>query len=43
MAASAFLNHAKMSVSGTPGTGNITLGSAVTKFASFATIGRPSI
>lgn len=39
MAASSFLNRAKMSVAGTPGTGTITLGSAVTQFASFAEAG----
>lgn len=39
MAASSFLNRAKMSVSGTPGTGTITLNAAVSQFASFAEAG----
>lgn len=39
MSASSFLNRAKMSVSGTPGTGSVTLNAAVSGFATFAEAG----
>jgi hypothetical protein len=39
MTASALVNRAKMTVSGTPGTGTITLGSAATGAQSFASAG----